>query len=277
MYWRWYGRPAADSATRPNLPLVMVMGYGGNLATWSEDFLVGLAQALPMSAGVLTFDHLGSGGSAAVDRSTQLSLADFAEHVRILLDELHIAQADLYGYSMGGCIALEFIRAYPSRVHKLVLCATTGGGKYYRKAAEEIAQRMQNPRGQTFDEMYFDFLSISMPAAAIETHRAVLTEICNITRDPATPVHVLQMKLRAFRNFDASDVLSSIACPTLVIHGRDDELMPTANGVELAKHIPGAHLSLIENCGHYPHIEHQREMLDLLSAFCEDKPPSPAS
>jgi pimeloyl-ACP methyl ester carboxylesterase len=126
---------------------------------------------------------------------------------------------------------------------------------------------MQNPRGSTFDEMFFDFLSISMPAAAIERHRATLTEICNITRDPATPLHVLQMKLRAFRVFDASQVLPAIACPTLVIHGNDDELMPPANGIELAKHIPQAQLALIADCGHYPHIERQTELLGLLKSF----------
>lgn len=268
-YWRWYGRPPNNDPRSRKPPLAMIMGYGGNLATWSEDFLVRLSETLTSNQGVLAFDHLGSGQSAAIDRTTQLSIGDFAGHLQTVLDELNIAKADLYGYSMGGCMALEFMRAWPECVNKMILCATTGGGKHYRKATDEVAQRMQNPRGQTFDEMYFDFLSISMPAEAIERHRDTLTEICTNSRDPATPVHVLQMKLRAFRQFDASDVLPSISCPTLVIHGQSDELMPPANGVELARHIKDAKLCLIADCGHYPHIERQEEVLQLLADFLQ--------
>jgi 3-oxoadipate enol-lactonase len=266
IYWRWYGGPSSATVTSKP-PLVMVMGYGGNLATWSEEFLVRLSERLTSNQGVLVFDHLGSGGSAAVDPEKELSLVDFAHHVQGLLDELKIAKANIYGYSMGGCIALEFMRARPDRVDKLVLVATTAGGKLYHKATPEVAERMQNPRGETYDEMYFDFLSISMPAEAIEKHRATLTTICDITRDPVTPLYVLQMKLRAFKNFDASDLVSSISSPTLVIHGNSDELMPTANGIELAKNIKDAQLALIDDCGHYPHIEKQDEVLKTLTAF----------
>jgi pimeloyl-ACP methyl ester carboxylesterase len=255
-YWRRYG--AASQC-----PLVMVVGYGGQLATWSDEFVERLAR----NRDVIIFDHHGSGKSAPLAEDANLSLADFAEHVANLTDELRIEKFDLYGYSMGGCISLEYIRRNPKRVNRLVLTATTAGGKYFHNASEEVAARMRNPRGNTLEEMYFDFLSISMPAAAIEKFRTTLNTICATTCNPATPQHVLTMKLNAFRQFDASDVLAGISCPTLVVHGKNDELVPIANAIQLARHIPNAQQMFFDECGHYPHIEHQDALVDGLNEF----------
>lgn len=252
-----------DKAGDNKNPLLMIMGYGGNLATWSPRFLDRLSEQRE----IITFDHLGSGKSGNIPETPDLTLADFAKHAKEIVDELELSRVNLLGYSMGGAIALEFIHDWPQLVDKFVLQATTSGGRYYHKASSEVAARMQNPRGDTFDEMYFDFLSISMPEIAIEKHRETLQWICDATRDPATPLYVLQMKLRAFRNFDGADYLAAITNPTLVLHGREDQLMPVGNAIALAKHIPNATLKIIEHCGHYPHIEHQDQVVAAFNEF----------
>lgn len=264
-YWRWYRAPLAGTTATSAPPFVMVMGYGGNFATFTESFVQRLAAETP--GGVLVFDHLGSGRSGPLSETEELSLADFAGHLSSLLDELGIDTVNIYGYSMGGAITLEFLRANPSRVNKLILCATTAGGCLFHNASPEIVERMRNPRGITFDEMYFDFLSFSMSAEAIKENYATLASICDATRDPMTPRYVLDMKLRAFSKFDASELLQSIACPTLVIHGISDQLIPLTNGIALADNIPHASRFLIENCGHYPHIEKQAEVLKVTLSF----------
>jgi 3-oxoadipate enol-lactonase len=255
-YWRRYGAVS-------DCPLVMVVGYGGQMSTWSDPFIARLAPDMD----ILIYDHLGSGKSAAVPEDAEWSLADFATHLAELVDDLGIKKFNLYGYSMGGCISLEFLRRQPERVNKLLLCATTGGGRYFHNSTPEIAERVKNPRGDTYEEMYFDFLSFSMSAAAIEKYRPTLDVICAATCNPITPQYVLTMKLKAFRQFDAADVLASVKCPTLVVHGNDDELMPPQNGIELANHIDGSQRLFLDDCGHYPHIEHQDELVQKMAKF----------
>jgi pimeloyl-ACP methyl ester carboxylesterase len=255
-YWRRYGGVA-------DCPLVMVVGYGGQMSTWTDQFVHRLAE----KTDVLIFDHHGSGKSKAVPEDANLSLADFAAHLTEVLDDLGIEKVNLFGYSMGGCISLEFLRAHPHRVNKLLLCATTSGGRYFHNSTPEVAERVRNPRGNTYEEMYFDFLSISMSAEAIEKYRSTLEVICAATCNPITPQHVLTMKLKAFRNFDAADLISTIKCPTMIFHGKNDDLMPLENGLELSRNIPGAQSVFFENCGHYPHIEYQDQTVDATLKF----------
>ncbi len=257
-YWRRYGKSSC--------PLVMVVGYGGQMATWTDEFI----ECLAAQTDILIFDHLGSGGSMALVEGSKLSLADFASQLRGLLDELEISTVNLFGYSMGGCIALEFLRANPNRVNKLLLCSTTAGGQCFYNASKDVVERMQNPRGTTFEEMYYDFMAISMPAEAIEKYRKTLDKICAASGNPIVPKHVLDMKLRAFKQFDAADFLERITVPTLVIHGKDDELMPVENGLALSRSIHGSQMLLLDKCGHYPHIECQKEVvLNTLSFFLD--------
>lgn len=245
----------------------MIMGYGGNLATWTSEFIDRLAE----TTDVLIFDHPGSGRSIAIERNTHWTFAHFATSIREMVEELNISEMTLLGYSMGGCIALEFIHAYPWLVKQFILQATTAGGKYYCSAEDEIVERIRQPRGSNFDEMFFDFISISMPAQAIDRHRPILQQICDETREPATPVHVLDMKLKSFGQFDGSAYLRAIKCPTLVLHGNNDQLMPVENGRLLADNIANAQYVVIDECGHYPHIEQQSAVVDAISGFLTSK------
>ncbi len=225
----YYQRHGAQSER----PLVMIVGYGGTLATWTPAFLNQLSQFRQL----IVFDHRGSGKSAAVSDLEKLTFQSIAEDLRQLLDEIGVTTAAVLGYSMGGCVALELFRKDPGRINKLLLESTTGGGKLYHPADQDTIDRVNNPRGSTFEEIFFDFISISMPETSIDKHRITLQEICDATKDPATPVEVLQKKLKEFKKFDASAYLSEIDSPVLIIHGKEDQLMPFENGLNLAKTI----------------------------------------
>ena len=62
--------------------------------------------------------------------------------------------------------------------------------------------------------------------------------------------------------------LRRIACPTLLLWGKEDRLIPPAYGEEYLKHIPGAQLRLIENCGHLPMFEREKEFVEAITTFC---------
>ena len=258
IYYQRHGTPST-------CPLVMIIGYGGTLATWTTEFV----QKLSETFDVIVFDHVGSGRSKALSEGDHISFAGISLDLREILDELGVKMINLLGYSMGGCIALEFYRANQELVNKLILMSTTGGGGAYRPATADIIDRVQNPRGSTYDEMFFDFISISMPAASIEKNYKTLKKVCEDTGNPPTPEHVLKMKLQEFRGFDSAASLHQIQCPVLVIHGNDDFLMPVENAHILTNKIEQAELVTLDDCGHYPHIEQPKLLIDTLAKFLQ--------
>ena len=75
----------------------------------------------------MTFDNRGFGGSEITPGP--YTTAQLAEDALGLLEALGIERAHVLGISLGGLIAQEFVLAAPERVHKLVLCSTTAGGR----------------------------------------------------------------------------------------------------------------------------------------------------
>jgi len=68
---------------------------------------------------------------------------------------------------------------------------------------------------------------------------------------------------------DSRPHLAKIACPTLVVAGREDALMPLELLEEIARDVPKATLAVIERCGHIPSLERPEELTKLLVSWLE--------
>ncbi len=162
------------------------------------------------------------------------------------------ARFALAGLSMGGYVALEIQRRAPARVAKLALLDT----KPNLDPSEVAAGR-----AQAIAEIEADGL-----AAHIETRLPVLLgpagfndpRLREVTRAMALAVgperYVAQQRAIMDRP-DGVPGLAAIACPTLVVCGRDDALTPPAQHAALADAIPGARLAVVEQCGHLSALE----------------------
>lgn len=252
----------SNSGTKTS-PLVLVMGYGGSLLSWPPAFVHELAQ----KRDVLIFDNRGTGKSAKLERGNDLRMLHFVEDLQQLLAHLQWDQIDLLGYSMGGCIALEFAGTHPERVRKLVLQSTTAGGALYTSSDPDVKEKIMNPRGTTFDEMFYDFFSICFSESAFEFHRPDLQIICDQSRPYPTSPMVLFAQLAAFRNFDASPSLKTLQAKSLLIHGMNDRLIKPENGKSLAEILPSCQSFFLPETGHCPHIEHQKTVVNRINEF----------
>lgn len=257
IFYRSYGNDNAG------VPLVLIMGYGGCMFAWPLNFVGRLAEKHK----VIIFDNRGTGRSAALPAAIELRMHHFASDLKEMLSDLQISKANLFGYSMGGCVAIEFAKMYPEIVDKLVLQSTTAGGAFYTGADQEVKDRLANPRGSNFDEMLFDFYDLCMSQASMEKHKAVLQDICNNARPYPTSPRVLQPQLKSFRNFDASQFLNQIANPALVLHGSTDRIVRMENGLKLSEHLPASTSIFIDNCGHAPHIEYEDTVIKRVHEF----------
>ncbi|HEV7628972.1 MAG TPA: alpha/beta fold hydrolase [Streptomyces sp.] len=217
-------------------PLVLLAGQANNHHWWDD-----VRDDFHVSHRTITLDYRGTGGSDKPDEP--YSTAGFAEDVVAVLDDLGVGRAGVYGASMGGRIAQLLAAHHPDRVDALVLGCTSPGGRQGIERDDDVRRSLIS----------------SEPGAA----RAALLELMytpgwlathpgpyNTLGDPGMPGYAKRRHLSASNRHDSWDVLPGICAPTLVVHGSDDMLNPTANAPLLAGRIPGARLELIPGGRH---------------------------
>ena len=193
----------------------------------------------------------------SLDRLVSITIADLTldDSVAAMAERV-LAEAPpvfaLGGLSLGGYVALEVVRRAPRRVSRLALMNTS---------ARADAEGQSEARGR------------SVRAARIGAFKGVTPRFLptvlhpDHAADPAIGPVVLEMTERVGRiaferqqhaassRQDQRPFLSRIACPTLVIGGRQDRVTPPPLQEEVAAGIPGARLEILDVCGHLAPLE----------------------
>jgi 3-oxoadipate enol-lactonase len=245
-------------------PLVLVYGYGGNIGMWPVRLLERLAEKFV----VVCLDNRGAGQSACPRIPTEYTVEIMANDVDAVVETLKLPKFHLLGYSLGGCIAIQYAATHQSKVKSLFLLATTGGGSLWSKPPVDQAAILKAPKGDTLWDMYVSVWETTMSAEALKQYDSTLRELFENSKTYITPNEALMGHLNAFRNFDGSPLVQSIGVPTVVFCGADDRLIPAQNSRNLANQLPHAKLVQVPNCEHYPHVEAQELLLSEICALC---------
>ena len=247
-------------------PLVLVMGLGGHGRTWALQ-----VAAFSPHYRVVTVDNRGAGRSDAPDEPYDTPL--FADDLRAVLDELALERVHLLGASMGGLIAQEFYHRYPGRVRSLMLACTGVGANDPANidpepeavAALTLDRRRETPR-RIMEALVDTFYHPSMLERVPDLVDRALLQQAALPQAP----HAYERQLYAcFNHAPYSPRLVAIAVPTLVLHGAEDRIWPLANGEYLARHIAGAELAVLADCGHMLMIERPQAFNEAVLAFLE--------
>jgi len=228
-------------------PLLLIAGFACDLTIWGK-----VASSLAEKFQVISFDNRGVGRSSAPE--SPYTIRQMAEDVAGLLDGIGIRNVHVAGHSMGGMIAQELALAHPQKVRSLILLST-------RAKPDE--------RGKAIIESWGDLprlgdrvIAARLSLPWIYTHRfyarpgAIQQVIDLILKNPyPPPEHGIYHQSRAISGFDTSERLGKIRCPTLVLAGKEDILVPVALSEELVCGIPGAELVVLEKTGHGMLIE----------------------
>jgi pimeloyl-ACP methyl ester carboxylesterase len=214
---------------------------------------------------VVTPDLRGYGGTPAESDKTTLDV--FAQDIAAQLDELGLDQVVLGGLSMGGQIVLEFHRLFPDRLRGMILADTTA------VADTEEAKRI---RHETADRLLREGMG---PYAAEVLPKMVAPH--NIEALPHVAEHVLGMmratspkgaaaalRGRAERP-DYVEMLSTVAVPTLVVVGSEDEFTPVSDARLMHERIPYATLVVVDGAAHLPNLERRAEFNDAVRRFVD--------
>lgn len=198
----------------------------------SHDWWNGLRDRYEHRFRTVTMDYRGTGRTSAPggDLSTEL----LAEDAVAVLDRLGAEQAHVYGTSMGGRVAQMLAALHPSRVQSLVLACTSPGGSHAVERDNTVRKALANPdphtRLATMIELFYT------AAWGDDPDRS------HLFGDPSMSPADRQRHLKLSARHDAWDLLPQIGCPTLVLHGADDQMTPSSNAHAIADRIPYAQL-----------------------------------
>lgn len=229
-------------------PLLWFHGAGG--ITGITPFFEGLAQRYQ----VFLVDHPGWGRS---ERPEWLrDFTDYNYFYRDFLAYFGLERVNLVGNSLGGRIALEFAISHPQHVEKLVLLAPDGLHVDGVKRPDIFILTPEQRARVVFHDQKFADALLARPLSDADHEIAA--------KNLAT-----QARLSWERNYNPRfpRLLKYVAAPTRLIWGADDRMIPLAHGEEFARHIPGAELHVIKDCGHLPQIEQRDECLRLVEQF----------
>jgi pimeloyl-ACP methyl ester carboxylesterase len=172
----------------------------------------------------------------------------------------------LAGLSMGGYVALEVMRQQPKRVLGLALISTSA-----RPDTAEASRGRTALMGQSVSD-FSGVIGELLPKLVHATHltdKDITATITAMAKDLGPKVFRQQQEAIIGRA-DSRPHLHEIACPTLIACGREDKITPIDVHTEMAERIPGAHLTVIENCGHLVTLEQPEQISEALRSWLEE-------
>ena len=171
----------------------------------------------------------------------------------------------LAGHSMGGYVALEMVRRWPQRIERLALLNTHA--RPDSTESTENRRRLMALAEKDFPAV-IQALTPKLLAPAHQQELGMTGAISEMALGVGKEAFARQERAIIGR-IDSRPHLAQVRCPTLVVAGREDQIMPVEWLEELARGIPGARLEVIEACGHMASIEKPAEVATLLRRWLE--------
>lgn len=265
-------RLAYDEFGDPSKPtIVLVMGLGTQMIAWPEPFCQALAD---QGHRVIRFDNRDVGLSEKIIPKKKINimklmlrkklglsvkppytLRDMAADTIGLLDFLEIDAAHWVGASMGGMIAQILAADYPQRSLSLTSIMSSSGNPDLPQASLKVVKKMVGRRpDQSNEKAYLKHMHelwavIGSPAYPPNKDDLSARILASAKRS-YSPTGYNHHLAAILESGDRRGLLRKIDMPCLVIHGKDDVLIPYQNGVDTADHLKGAKLELIDGMGH---------------------------
>jgi 2-hydroxymuconate-semialdehyde hydrolase len=243
-------------------PVLLLHGSGPGVSAYANWRLT--MPALAETHRVIAFDQPGFGFTERPNGATY-TLAGWTEHVLGLLDVLGLARVDLVGNSFGGAIALRFATQHPERVRRLVLMGSVGVSFTITPALDEVWGYTPGP-GAMRKIMESFAHNRSLLTEGLVTMREQAAARPGVQEAYASMFPAPRQRWVDVMAVDA-DLVRGLAHETLLVHGRDDRVIPLEASLQLLQLIDRAQLHVFGACGHWVQIEHAAAFNALLNAF----------
>jgi 2-hydroxymuconate-semialdehyde hydrolase len=243
-------------------PVLLIHGSGPGVSAWANWRLA--MPELARTRRVLAPDMVGFGYT---DRPAGIAytMDTWVQQALDLLDELGVPQVDLIGNSFGGALSLALAIRAPQRVRRLVLMGSVGvpftmtpgldavwGYQPSLAAMKGLLDIFAHSRALVTDELAELRYRASIRPGFQESFAAMF---------PAPR----QRWVDAMASHESD--IRALPHETLVIHGREDQVIPLQNSLTLSQWIPNSQLHVFGHCGHWTQIEHAGRFARLVTDF----------
>lgn len=241
-------------------PVVLLHGSGPGVSGWAnwQHTIPGLAEHFR----VIAPDTVGYGATSRPG-DIVYSLRTWSDHILGLLDVLELDRVSLVGNSLGGRMALDLAERHPERISRMVLMGSPGVGMTVTdglKALRAYAPSLENMRALLLD--YFavnpsiitDELVRIRYEASLETFDAYRAMFLD-PRHKGNELGITEEQVRSIRT------------PSLLIHGREDKVVPPEVSWTMLHLLQDADLHVFARCGHWTQIERAAEFNELVVDF----------
>ena len=254
-----------DLGTGDGPPVVFVHGLGGNWQNWLEN-----VPAVAERRRVLALDLPGFGESSMPRE--EISISGYARIVDAWLEGLGVGPVAVVGNSMGGFIGAELAIRFSERVDRLTLAAAAGISiTSLRRRPTLTAARVSAAVGALAASRSHEV--IARPRLR---HLVLSTVVRHPSRLPADLLFEIMRgsgkpgfmdALEALLSYDFRDRLGEIRCPTLIVWGRNDVLVPVKDADEFERRVPQSRQVVMDDTGHVPMLERSQAFNRLLLEF----------
>jgi 3-oxoadipate enol-lactonase len=226
--------------------VVLIHGYPFNRSLWNEQ-----VEALAGNYRVVTPDLRGFGESDTSEGPATMNR--LALDVAKLMDHLGIDQAVIGALSMGGYVALAFVKQFPSRVKALVLVDTRA-----QADTEEGKQTRFQQAEKALSEGMAGIADAMLPKLLTPETVSKRPEVVKRVRDmmlKTKPQGAASALLGMAEREDQSEFISTINLPTMIVVGREDAITPLVDSETMHSKIQHSRLVVLDHAGHVSNLE----------------------
>lgn len=225
-------------------PLVLIHAFPTDKQLWEPQI-----EQLKQHFRVITLDLWGFGQSSPIElRAAEMS--NYADEVKALLDQLHIDKAIIGGESMGGYVALAFLKKYPDNTSGLILSDTQSIAD-----SDEVKEQREVNAEETIEHGTGHVIQSFTPKAlspnASEQTQNTLAAILSTQMPQPIAYSLRGMALRE----DTSDVLSNTNLPVLILTGDEDMIISPIQSKNMHTLAKNSQFVIIKNAGHLSNLE----------------------
>jgi pimeloyl-ACP methyl ester carboxylesterase len=257
--------------------ILLIMGLGGNALEWPLYFTMPLVEE---GFRVIRFDNRSSGLSTWPDND--FTIQDMTEDAVAVMDALGVKKAHILGMSMGGMIGQIMAIEHPDRVQSLISFMSSGNiddpdlpsvsqSTYASIVATAIRYGFPRSEKSIIKSTVGvrSFLSYDLSEKRIKT--LIEQTLFNLRYRKGFNPRAFIQHTKAVRNSGSRYIgLQKLKIPVLVIHGREDPLIPVEHAIKTALTIPEAELLILEGMGHDTSPEHTPLMHEAILKFIEE-------
>jgi pimeloyl-ACP methyl ester carboxylesterase len=255
------------------LDLIVVPAWASNIELYPEDPRAArLNERLASFSRLITFDKRGTGLSDRLGGSP--TLEERMDDVGAVMDAVASERAALLGYWEGGPMSALFAATHPERVAALVLYGMMASYSWSPDHPWAPTAEANEAAIGTVEATWGRGVAVDRLAPSLSGDDAFRRWWARLERNSLSPGNAARM-FRLNTAIDVRAILGSIQAPTLVLHRRDDAMVPIDAGRYVARQIPGARFVELPGADHLAFVGNSDAFVSEVQAFLAGTPPPP--